>query len=108
MIVAGAALVDGDSATIWEGAPGASLWWIALDAGAPALIAGADHEFDGAWSSDWILRVSQDGQAWTDADPSALSALPVEARYLWFILPAGPDGLPPRIREIRVEEADTP
>ncbi len=103
-----AALTDGDPATVWEGAPGASLWWIAVDAGAPVRVANADLEFDGAWVQAWILRVSVDGQTWADADPAALAATPVEARYLWFILPAGADSLAPSIREIHVEEATTP
>ena len=96
-------LTDGNAATVWEGAPGQKLWWILLDYGQPVWVTDTDLVFATPWTRDLRLRVSRDGQAWSDADPLWTSGAPVQTRYLWFILSTPTDSLPPRVGEIGVE-----
>lgn len=95
----GWAVIDGDTNTVWTGAPGESGWWLALEYDPPVPVSGLEVSFAGGSPTNLAVFHSTDADAWPEL-PAASDQEAVAARYLLLTFPAGETAVPPRVSEI--------
>ena len=92
--------VDGDTNSLWVGAPDAGGWWVVLGYADPVPVSSVDILWDAISPTNCMILHSLDAEDWQNLNDNL--DRPVTANYLWLILPDTAYGIPPAIREITV------
>lgn len=99
---AGWLAVDGDTATMWQGEPGAGGWWLALGYDPAIAVTGLTLDWAPGSPTNVQYLYSLDATTWNEL-LLPLTNGPVDVNYLWLLFSDSDSEQPPALREIRLE-----